>query len=206
MNAFGGNIGWGERPALLLIDMVQAYFRDGSPLNLDDHSSKHAAAGLLTSARANGVPVLHTAVSYRQGMVDAGHFYSKVGALAIFAQDAADPTLGAFVPELEPLPQETVVVKQYASGFFGTSLASTLASMGVDTLVIGGVSTSGCVRATVTDAVQHGFRPMLAPEACGDRTPEYHDSNVRDLGAKYADVMTCDEVLQRFESAGARRP
>ncbi|MET0448542.1 MAG: isochorismatase family protein [Aeromicrobium sp.] len=199
INAFGGDIGWGQRPALLLIDMCKAYFQEGSPLNLPDHSSAHAAERLLTAARRTGVPVLHTRVVYRPGMVDAGHFFSKVGALQIFSQDA-DPEPGQFVPALEPLPEEAVIVKQYASGFFGTSLASTLAAMGVDTLVIGGVSTSGCVRATTTDAVQHGFRPMLVPEACGDRTPEYHDSNVRDLGAKYADVMTSDAVIARFEA------
>jgi maleamate amidohydrolase len=92
-----------------------------------------------------------------------------------------------------------VVVKQYASGFFGTSLAATLTARGIDTTVIAGVSTSGCVRATATDAMQHGFRPIVAADACGDRTGAIHDANLADLAAKYADVTTVADVRARLE-------
>lgn len=96
---------------------------------------------------------------------------------------------------LEPVEGEVVVVKQYASGFFGTSLASTLISLGVDTLIIAGVSTSGCVRATALDACQHGFVPIVVRDACGDRDPKVHEANLFDLDAKYADVVSEQEVL-----------
>lgn len=198
---FGGRIGWGHRPALLLIDMVAAYFTSGSPLHLPDHGCRSAAQQLLDRARTEAIPVLHTTVRYRAGMVDAGHFAAKVAALRVFAEDAAEPELAEIVPELRPRPHEPVIVKQYASAFFGSSLASTLTALSVDTLVIAGVSTSGCVRASVTDALQHGFRPMLAEAACGDRTSQIHRSNVRDLAAKYSDVVTVPECLERFAAS-----
>jgi maleamate amidohydrolase len=88
-----------------------------------------------------------------------------------------------------------VVPKQYASGFFGTSLAATLHAAGVDTVVIAGVSTSGCVRATATDALGHGLRPLVVRQACADRSPELHEQNLRDLDAKYADVVDLAEAL-----------
>jgi nicotinamidase-related amidase len=91
-----------------------------------------------------------------------------------------------------------VIVKQYASAFFGTSLAATLTAAGIDTAVIAGVSTSGCVRASATDAMQHGFRPIVIAGACGDRSPAIHEANIADLGAKYADIATIEEAVARF--------
>jgi maleamate amidohydrolase len=93
---------------------------------------------------------------------------------------------------LKPAPGEPVVAKQYASAFSGTSLAATLAVSGVDTLVVCGVSTSGCVRASATDAMAHGLRPMVVGDACADRTTALHEANLADLDAKYADVVTSD--------------
>ena len=101
-------------------------------------------------------------------------------------------------PGLEPRPDEVVIVKQYASAFFGTSLAATLTAAGVDTAVIAGVSTSGCVRASATDAMQHGFRPIVVADACGDRTRAIHDANIADLQAKYADVATITDAVARL--------
>ena len=113
-------------------------------------------------------------------------------ALAAFAEDA-DGGWGELV--LKPAAGEPVIAKQYASAFFGTSLAATLHTAGIDTLVVAGVSTSGCIRATATDALNHGFRPQVVRDACADRTPELHDQNLRDLDAKYADVVDLDEAL-----------
>jgi maleamate amidohydrolase len=104
--------------------------------------------------------------------------------------------LGAFVPGLQPLPTETVVTKQYASAFFGTSLASTLRAGGIDTVVITGFSTSGCVRATALDALQSGFTPYVVREACGERDPRPQEANLFDLQAKYAEVVTIEQALQ----------
>lgn len=195
--AFGGRLGWGARPALLLIDLMRAYFTPGSPLDLGSTAAVEVSGKLLASARRHRVPVIHTAVHYRAGAVDAGLFVRKVSALALLADDQPG-NLRELMPAVAPLGTETVIIKQYASAFFGTSLASTLCSLGVDTVVIAGVSTSGCIRASATDALQHGFAPMVVDDACADRTDELHRSNLRDLGAKYADIVGSGEVLQRF--------
>lgn len=183
---FRGLLGWGRTPALLLIDMMQAYFTPGSPFDLGSQDAVDGCRALLDAARGAGVPVVHTRVAYRPGLVDGGLFVRKVPALGALV-DGAEP--GRFVPDLEPAGDEVVVVKQYASAFFGTSLAATLTAAGVDTVVIGGVSTSGCVRASATDAMQHGFRPIVVRDACGDRTDAVHEANLYDLHAKYADVV-----------------
>jgi maleamate amidohydrolase len=115
-----------------------------------------------------------------------------VPALAAFAEDA-EGGWGELV--LAPDPGEPVIAKQYASAFFATSLASTLHARGVDTVVVAGVSTSGCIRASATDALGHGFRPQVVRQACADRTPDLHEQNLRDLDAKYADVVDLPEAL-----------
>ena len=194
---FGGSLGWGQRPGLLIIDMMNAYFTAGSPFDLGSDAAVTGCARLLAAARAAGVPVLHTQVRYRPGATDGGLFVQKVAALRLLAEDVPGD-LGDLVPALAPRPDEVVVVKQYASAFFGTSLAATLTAAGIDTLVIGGVSTSGCVRATATDAMQHGFRPIVVPAACGDRTQAIHDANLADLQAKYADTATLDDASARL--------
>ncbi|MGN6524120.1 MAG: isochorismatase family protein [Actinomycetes bacterium] len=196
--AFGSVLGWGRSPALLVVDMMRAYFTPGSPFDLGDSAVPAACARLLAAARTGARPVVHTLVRYAEGGRDGGHFVRKVPGLLALAADADDPALGEELPELAPLPGEVVVVKQYASAFCGTSLAATLTSLGVDTVVVSGVSTSGCIRATATDALQHGFRPMVVAEACGDRLPEFHESNLRDLGAKYADVVSLDDACREL--------
>jgi maleamate amidohydrolase len=194
---FGGTLGWGARPAVLVIDMMRAYFTAGSPFDLGSRAAVDGCAALLAAARGAGVPVVHTRVRYAADLTDGGLFVRKVPGLAVLAEGAGE--LGEFVPELAPAPGEVVVVKQYASGFFGTSLAATLTARGIDTTIIAGVSTSGCVRATATDAMQHGFRPIVAADACGDRTAAIHDANLADLAAKYADVTTVADVRARLE-------
>ncbi len=197
---FGHRLGWGDRPALLVIDFVRAYTEPGGPFLLPDPAPAVAAtAALLDAARAAGVPVIWTVVRYGRGLADGGLFVRKVPALAAFAEDAVDGW-GDIAPPLRPEPGETVVVKQYASAFFGTSLAATLQAAAVDTLVISGVSTSGCVRATATDALQHGFRPIVVRDACADRSPALHEANLADLDAKYADVVDLREALYRLSS------
>jgi maleamate amidohydrolase len=136
-------------------------------------------------------------VRYRAGASDGGLFVRKVSALRLLAEDEPGD-LGEFVAALEPAPQEVVVVKQYASAFFGTSLAATLTAAGVDTVVIAGVSTSGCVRASATDAMQHGFRPIVVGGACGDRSAAIHQANLADLAAKYADLATIADAVARL--------
>lgn len=184
----------GPRPALLVIDFVKAYLVPGSPLYAGVDTAHAAAVRLLNAARAAGIPVLHTNVEYQPGGRNGGVFFRKVPALRSF-EAGAHPDLAAFGEGLEPAPGETLITKQYASAFFGTSLASTLTALGVDTVLIAGVSTSGCVRASAVDCCQHGFIPVVVRDAVGDRAPGPHEANLFDLQAKYAEVRGLDEIL-----------
>jgi len=187
----------GQRPALLLIDLVGAYFLEDSPLYGGEGcaAALRGAAQLLSAARAAAIPVIHTNVAYQPGGRDGGVFFRKVPALAHF-EAGRHPTHAAFAAEVMPVAGETVVTKQYASAFFGTSVAATLTSLGVDTLLIGGVSTSGCVRATAVDACQHGFIPWVVRDAVGDRAQAPHEANLFDLQAKYAEVVSLEQAVQ----------
>lgn len=194
MNA-GASLTPGCRPALLIVDFVRAYVTPGTSLyGSACVAAQQAALELLAAARAAGIPRLHTRVAYESGGRDGGVFFRKLPALRIFETGRA-PELAAFAPGFEPAPGETLITKQYASAFFGTTLASTLTALGIDTLVIAGVSTSGCVRATAVDACQHGFIPLVVREAVGDKEPAAHEANLFDLQAKYAEVMTLQGVL-----------
>ena len=191
--SFSGRLGWGTTPALVVIDLVRAYTDPAGPFGLPDPAPAVAATReLVDAARARGRPVFWTVVRYAADLADGGLFARKVPALACFANGAPG---GWGELTLPPRPGEAVVVKQYASAFFGTSLASTLHTAGVDTVVLAGVSTSGCVRATAMDAVNSGFRPQVVREACADRTAALHDNNLADLDAKYADVTDLAEAL-----------
>lgn len=192
---FGRPLEFGDRPALLVIDFVQAYLVPGSPLYAGVESAREAAKELLGAARAARIPVLHTNVRYQPGGRDGGVFFRKIPGLACF-EAGAHPELAAFAPGLEPVAGETVITKQYASAFFGTSLASTLTALHVDTVLIAGLSTSGCVRASAVDCCQHGFVPLVVREAVGDRAPGPHEASLFDLQAKYAEVIDLDAALR----------
>jgi nicotinamidase-related amidase len=138
-------------------------------------------------------------VVYQPGGRDGGVFFRKVPALSCF-EAGAHPDLAAFAEGLDPAPGETVISKQYASAFFGTSLSSTLTALGVDTVLIAGLSTSGCVRASAVDCCQHGFVPVVVREAVGDRAPGPHEANLFDLQAKYAEVANLATVRQYLKS------
>ncbi len=186
----------GRRPALIVIDFVGAYLNRGSPLYAGVEAARDAAKTLLGAARAASIPVIHTNVVYQRGGRDGGIFFRKLPALSCFER-GLHPELAAFGEGLEPVDGETVISKQYASAFFATSLASTLTSLGVDTLLIAGVSTSGCVRATAVDACQYGFIPLVVRDAVGDRQPAPHEANLYDLQAKYAEVISL-ETAQKY--------
>lgn len=190
---FGGALQPGKKPALLLVDVVVAYLTPGQPLYSPRFETALASCERLTdAARAAGVPVIFTNVVYRAGGKDGGLFYQKVPALEAFLEGSP---LGAFPDTLQPRADEVVVTKQYASAFFGTSLAATLTSMGVDTLFITGFSTSGCVRASALDALQNGFVPLVVADACGERDERPHQANLFDLSKKYAEVITKNQAI-----------
>jgi nicotinamidase-related amidase len=181
----------GRRPALLIVDFVRAYLAPGSPLYAGVENARAGAEKLLGFARQAGIPVFHTNVSYEPGGADGGVFFRKLPVLSCFER-GRNPELAAFAEGLEPRPGETVITKQYASAFFGTPLASQLKALRVDTVLIAGVSTSGCVRATAVDACQHGFVPLVVRDAVGDRHPAPHEANLFDLQAKYAEVVSLE--------------
>jgi nicotinamidase-related amidase len=189
---FGGTVGFGARPALLLVDMVRAYVEPSSPLYAGVEDTVAPSKSVLDAARASGVPVIYTQVVYGPGGVDGGTFFKKVKPLELFVGRGE---LGRIVPELAPADDELVITKQYASAFFGTSLASTLTSLLCDTVIVMGYSTSGCVRASAVDATQHGFKTVVVRDAVGDRDSRPHDANLFDLSAKYADVVDSDRVV-----------
>jgi maleamate amidohydrolase len=195
---FGGRLDFGQHPALVIVDVCNAYLDPKSPLYAGVEDAFASNIRLVDAARATGVPVIFTRVSYSAGGSDGGLFYKKIPALNAFLP--GNP-LGNFPVGFGPRDDEIVVTKQYASAFFGTSLAPTLNAMRIDCLLITGFSTSGCVRATALDALQNGFAPFVVRDACGDRAPEPHESNLFDLQAKYAEVIDEAEALKRIKGS-----
>lgn len=198
---FGGRLAFGERPALLIVDVVMAYLDPSSPLYAGVEAELASNERLLAAARTAGVPVVFTNVVYAPGGIDGGMFFRKVPALKAFERGSP---AGAFPPSLQPGPGELVVSKQYPSAFFGTSLASTLHARRIDTLLITGYSTSGCVRATALDALCHGFAPFVVSDACGDRHAQPHESNLFDIAAKVGEVVDEAAAIELIGRARTR--
>lgn len=195
--AYDNRIGFGKKPALVLIDFVQAYFEPESPLYAGVDDALASALRIRSAAREKGMPVILTGVVLHPSGLDGGRFFQKAKPLACFT--AGNP-LGAWPDGLQPYPDEFVVSKQYPSAFFGTSLASLLTSMGVDNVILTGLTTSGCVRATCVDAMSHGFITTVVRDACGDRHSAPHEANLFDMNAKYADVVSESEIVAFFAS------
>lgn len=191
--SFDGHLPFGQRPALLIVDFVMAYLEPSSALYAGVEDALASNERLLSAAHASGLPVIFTNVEYESGGADGGLFYRKLPALKAF--DRGSP-LGAFPPSLQPSLSDAVVTKQYASAFFGTGMDALLRESDIDTLLITGLSTSGCVRATALDAMQYGFAPFVVREACGDRHPSPHDAALFDLQAKYAEVISETRALE----------
>lgn len=199
--AFDGSLGFGKAPALILVDFVEAYFDKDSPLYAGVEDELASALRIRDVARSAGVPVIYTHVVYQEGGADGGVFYRKVPALEVFV--SGNP-LGDWPDSLEPADNELVVSKQYPSAFFGTTLAATLTASEIDTLIITGVTTSGCVRATCVDAMSYGFAPMVVADACGDRHVEPHEANLFDMNAKYADVVNEATVITYLDGLASK--
>lgn len=192
-------LGFGRKPALLIVDFVQAYLDPQSPLYAGVEDALEKTIELLAAARRAGIPVFWTNVEYQPGGTDGGVFYRKLPVLSVF--DRGSP-LGAFAAGLSPREGEPVVTKQYPSAFFGTSLDEMLRERGVDSVLIAGVTTSGCIRASAVDAMQYGFVPLVVREAVGDRSPEPHEANLFDLQVKYADVVSLAEAVAYLGKQG----
>jgi maleamate amidohydrolase len=191
----GQRAGLGARPALVIVDF-QVGFAD--PAHFGGGNIAPAiveTVQLLALARRQHWPVAHTRVVYADDGADAGTFTLKAPGLLKLTEHAA---ISQIVPELAPVPKELVVRKQGASGFFGTNLAAWLIQQRADTVVVAGATTSGCVRATVVDAMQHNFRVVVATDCVGDRALGPHEANLFDMGQKYADLMTRAGIATAF--------
>lgn len=191
----GQRAGMGSRPALVIVDFVNG-FADPAQFGGGNIGPAIAeTAKLLAFARTRHWPVAHTRVVYADDGADAGVFTRKAPGLLKLTEH--DP-LSRIVPELAPIRGEHIVRKQGASGFFGTNLAAWLTQRRADTVVVAGCTTSGCVRATVVDAMQHNFLTIVATDCVGDRALGPHEANLFDMGQKYADLLTRAEIEAAF--------
>jgi nicotinamidase-related amidase len=194
---FHGRAGFGTRPALLVVDVNCGFTDPRSPLVCDLDDVVRAIRRLLGETRSAGFPVVYTTVSYTEAdKRTAAVFIDKVPALLTLEAGSRWVEID---PRIAPLPDEPVLNKLFASAFHGTALASFLAANRCDSVIVTGASTSGCVRATVVDALQHGYRPIVPREAVGDRNPAAHEANLYDIDAKYGDVVSVDEVVAHLE-------
>jgi maleamate amidohydrolase len=172
-----------------------------SPLACDLEGPISEIQKVLRAARRAEIPIVFTTVAYRESdKLTAAAFIDKVPALLTLQ---AGTRWAEIDPRIAPEETEPVLNKLFASGFFGTGLSSLLTAAGVDTLIITGASTSGCVRATAVDALQYGFRPVVPSEAVGDRNPDAHKANLYDIDAKYGDVVRVRETLDYLEEVAA---
>lgn len=191
---FDGRLGFGKRPALLIVDFINAYVTEGAPLFAPDVvTAVDETIPLLSLARAKHIPVLFTKVLYNKNFLDGGIFIQKVPVLKTMVE--GEP-LAEIVPQLTPIESDIIIIKQYASAFFGTSLAATLTSLGVDTILLTGCSTSGCIRASAVDGMQYGFRVIVPRECVADRHAGPHEANLFDINSKYGDVVGMGEVME----------
>lgn len=200
---FNNRLGFGKSPALILVDLVDAYFRSGSPLYHPRYAPVLTSAlRLQAAAHKAKIPVIVTRVEYAKGGIDGGVFFLKAR-VALTCFEEGNP-LGNFPAGMKVAPDDIVLTKKYPSAFFASPLSAMLTTRGVDTVLIAGVSTSGCVRATAVDACSSGFRPMVVREAVGDRHSGPHEANLFDINAKYGDVVGEAEALGYLAELPAR--
>jgi nicotinamidase-related amidase len=193
LTGFGGRQGFGRRPALLVVDLSLGFTSPDSPLACELGDAIDAVTRLLDVARERELPVVYTTVSYGEGdRAAARAFMEKVPILLTLA---AGSPFTEIDPRIAPLPHEPVLNKLFASAFFGTPLLSLLTAAGCDSVVVTGASTSGCVRATAVDVLQHGYRLVIPREAVGDRDTRAHEQALYDVDAKYGDVVSLDDAL-----------
>ncbi|MGI8649829.1 MAG: isochorismatase family protein [Rubrobacter sp.] len=198
---FGQSITLGERPAVLVVDFSRGFTNPECTLGADMTSEVEATRRVIDAARRIEAPIIFTTIGFEANLKDGGLWIEKAPALA-------DLQIGGEWVELDERlgkkEEDTVILKKGASAFFGTNLASVLAHQKIDTVVLCGATTSGCIRATAVDLLQHGY-PTLVPRECvGDRTEAPHEANLFDIQAKYADVVSVEEALGYLERAGAK--
>ena len=196
---FSSRSGFGTRPALLIVDFINGFTDPGTGLGGDYGAELAVTSKLLDEFRSRALPVFFTTVAYEPHLRDGGQFVAKVPALSILVKGSEWVKVDE---RIRPRPSEQVVLKKYASAFFDTRLEMELQGLGVDTVVIVGCTTSGCVRASAIDSMQNGFRTLVVRDAVGDRARTPHEVNLFDIDAKYGDVVSSEEVLEYLRRLG----
>jgi maleamate amidohydrolase len=188
-------VGLGTKPALIIVDATLGFTDADSPLGCESDAEVRAIGRLLESFRSHMLPVVFTTVAYRHP-AEASLFRQKV---PLLNELVVGGPLAAIDPRLKPQAGEIVLNKGVPSAFFDSPLRQMLCNLGVDSVVVCGFSTSGCVRATAVDALQSNFRLVVVADACGDRDREAHAANLRDIGLKYGEVVEIDIALAMIE-------
>jgi maleamate amidohydrolase len=192
-NVYDTRIGFGHRPALILVDFVEAYFDKSCDLYAGVEDTLASVIRIREAARKAGILIIYTNVAYQKSVITGSQVYQKAAPLRYFLEGSP---MGAWPSSLLPADAELVISKQYPSALFTTSLASTLSAAGIDTAIITGLTTSGCVRATCVDACSNGFIPIVVEQACGESPAEPHKATLFDMNAKYGDEVSEQEIIK----------
>ena len=199
---FGKHLAFGHFPALLVVDLIEGFVAQDGPFYTPGIETTCQRVRILIDAfREHNFPIVHTTVEYQENGLDGGIFVEKIPALRKLVKSSR---WTQFPPQVAPDSKGIIVSKRYASAFFGTHLAASLTAQKVDSLVIVGVSTSGCVRASAVDALQYGYRTVVVADCVIDVDKEAHRSNLRDIQRKYGEVLNSEQVLEMIESISAR--
>jgi maleamate amidohydrolase len=193
----GQSVTLGGRPAMLVVDFSRGFTDPECTMGSDLTREVEATKRLLAAARGREIPIIFTTIGFEPNLKDGSLWLEKAPGLRELVVGGKWVEID---PRLERREEETVILKKGASAFFGTNLPSILVSQGVDTVIMCGATTSGCIRATAVDLLQYGY-PTLVPRECvGDRAQGPHEANLVDIQAKYADVVSVEEVLAYVES------
>ena len=199
---FMNRSGYGTKPALLVVDFIYGFTDPTTPLGGDFSKELAVTTDLLETFRAAQLPIVYTTIAYEPGFEDGGVFVKKVPSLKILE-------VGSKMVEVDnrirPRPDEYVALKKYASAFFNTDIDAYLKARSVDTIIMTGCTTSGCIRASAIDSMQYGYLTVVVEEGVGDRAQGPHDANLFDIDAKYADVVSIDEVNSYIKSLAANQ-
>jgi maleamate amidohydrolase len=191
-----GKVGFGKKPAIIVVDLTKGFTQPQFQLGADLSEVVNGNVQLLKKAREKGIPIFFSISEFSEDMKDAGIWLEKFPSIKTLMCGSEEVQID---PRLDPKPGEQIIRKNFPSCFFGTTLATRLIALGIDTLIVTGATTSGCVRATVVDSLQYGFRTIVPKECVGDRAQAPHEANLFDMGMKYADVVSLQEVLNNLD-------
>lgn len=196
---FGRKVPRGPSPALIVVDFSYGFTDTIYPTAAEMSDEMIATARLAELARKSNIPVIYTTIAYQPGELESLVWLKKATGMGALLEGSRLVDIDA---KAGKQPDDTLIVKKGASAFFGTNLAALLTGKRIDTVVIAGATTSGCIRASVIDAVQSGFNVLVPRDCCGDRAAEPHEANLYDMDQKYADVVSSDEIQAYFTRCG----